>query len=92
MCTAGPYPFCCCSDLMYVQCPIWYFLAHKPERRHDLMVQQVIHVEKGRNLKSFKKWERELGHVILRRSSVFQIVPEICLFTYSKNQFVPEKF
>jgi hypothetical protein len=56
------------------------------------MVQQVIHVEKGRNLKSFKKWERELGHVILRRSSVFQIVPEICLFTYSKNQFVPEKF
>jgi hypothetical protein len=23
---------------------------------------------------------------------VFQIVPEICLFTYSKKQFVPEKF
>ncbi len=56
------------------------------------MVQQVLHVEKGRNLKSFKKWEKELGHVILRRSSVFQIVAESCLFTYSKNHFVPENF
>jgi hypothetical protein len=78
---------------MYVQCPIWYLLAHKPEKeRWSYGATSITYVEKGRNLKSFKKWEKELGHVILCRSSVFQLVPEICLFTNSKNQFVPEKF